>query len=123
MFIKITVDDEISAYTVFETLNARGLELTTTDLLKNYLFSRLSSHSDLEALQRRWDKLITTVRQERFGEFLRYHYLTKQKQIRSGRLFKIVRDEVRTPQQVRLASILESRAEFYVTLSDANHSL
>ncbi|MCX7727577.1 MAG: DUF262 domain-containing protein [Chitinispirillaceae bacterium] len=36
-FIQIVVDDTISAYTVFETLNARGVELTTTDLLKNYL--------------------------------------------------------------------------------------
>ena len=41
VFILITVDDELNAYTVFETLNARGLELTTTDLLKNYLFSRV----------------------------------------------------------------------------------
>lgn len=124
LFIKITVDDEISAYTVFETLNARGLELTTTDLLKNYLFSRMSAQSDLEALQRRWDRLITTVRQERFGEFLRYHYLTKQKQIRSGRLFKIVRDEVRTAEEVlTLTSVLEERAEFFDALSDSNHSL
>lgn len=41
LFILITVEDELSAYTVFETLNARGLELTTADLLKSYLFSRV----------------------------------------------------------------------------------
>ncbi len=40
LFILITVDDELNAYTVFETLNARGTALTTTDLLKNYLSSR-----------------------------------------------------------------------------------
>lgn len=124
LFILITVEDEISAYTVFETLNARGLELTTTDLLKNYLFSRIQSSADLEAIQRRWERLVTTVRQERFGEFLRYHYLTKQKQIRSGRLFKIVRDEVRTPAEVlALTTVLETRAEFFDALSDSNHTL
>ncbi|WP_090142504.1 DUF262 domain-containing protein [Limnohabitans sp. DM1] len=37
LFILITVEDDISAYTVFETLNARGLELSSTDLLKNWL--------------------------------------------------------------------------------------
>ncbi|MCC6691541.1 MAG: DUF262 domain-containing protein, partial [Bacteroidia bacterium] len=36
MFIQIVVEDELSAYTVFETLNSRGLSLTVTDLLKNY---------------------------------------------------------------------------------------
>jgi len=50
MFILITVEDEINAYTVFETLNARGLELTTTDLLKNYLFSRVKVTADLDAI-------------------------------------------------------------------------
>lgn len=38
MFIQIVVENELNAYTVFETLNSRGLELTSTDLLKNYLF-------------------------------------------------------------------------------------
>jgi hypothetical protein len=37
----ITVDDALNAYTVFETLNARGLELSATDLLKNHLFSKV----------------------------------------------------------------------------------
>lgn len=124
LFILITVDDEISAYTVFETLNARGLELTTTDLLKNYLFSRLHSKNDLESVQRRWERLVSTVRQERFGEFLRYHYLTKQRQIRSGRLFKIVRDEVKAPSEVLdLIEILEGRAEIFDALGDSGHSL
>ena len=59
LFILITVEDELNAYTVFETLNARGLELSATDLLKNYLFSRLRVSADLEALQRRWRSLIT----------------------------------------------------------------
>ena len=39
VFISVRVQDQLSAYTVFETLNARGLELTETDLLKNYLLS------------------------------------------------------------------------------------
>lgn len=123
MFILITVDDEISAYTVFETLNARGLELTTTDLLKNYLFSRLHAAADLENVQRRWQRLISTVRQNRFGEFLRYHYLTKYRQIRTGRLFKIVREEVKTPLEVMtLLSELEGRAELFDALGDPSHT-
>lgn len=51
LFILITVDDDLNAFTVFETLNARGLELTTTDLLKNYLFSKVRAKSDLDMLQ------------------------------------------------------------------------
>ena len=39
LFTVITVADELNAFTVFETLNARGVRLSSTDLLKNFLFS------------------------------------------------------------------------------------
>lgn len=32
LFIEIKVEDELNAYTVFETLNARGIELSSTDI-------------------------------------------------------------------------------------------
>lgn len=123
LFILITVADELNAYIVFETLNARGLELTTTDLLKNYLFSRVRVKSDQEALQRRWRALIATVTQERFPEFLRYHLLCEQPQVRSQRLFKIVREQVRDPEEVfALLDALEGRAELFAALADPTHS-
>ena len=122
LFILITVGDELNAYTVFETLNARGLELTTTDLLKNYLFSRVRVATDLEALQRRWRALIATVGQERFPEFLRYHMLCEQPKIRSQRLFKLVRDRAKTVHEVfALLDALEGRAELFAAVSDPNH--
>jgi hypothetical protein len=45
-FTVITVTDELNAYKVFETLNARGVRLSATDLLKNYLFSLLDSGAE-----------------------------------------------------------------------------
>lgn len=123
LFILITVDDELNAYTVFETLNARGLELTTTDLLKNYLFSRVRVAADLEALQRRWRWLIATVEQERFPEFLRYHLLCELPRVRSQRLFKLIRDRTKTSGDVfSLLDELEPRAELFAALLDPNHS-
>lgn len=122
LFILISVDDELNAYTVFETLNARGLELSSTDLLKNYLFSRIKVKSDLAALQRRWRHLIATVRQERFPEFLRYHLLCKHRRVRKPRLFKMVRESVSNPIQVfKLMEALEQRAELFTALSDPYH--
>ena len=122
VFILITVDDELNAYTVFETLNARGLSLTTTDLLKNYLFSRVRVTSDLKALQRRWQQLIATVGQGHFPKFLRYHLLCEQPKVRSQRLFKLVRDHTKTDGDVFvLLDQLESRAELFAAALDASH--
>lgn len=122
LFIVITVENEINAYTVFETLNARGIELTTTDLLKNYLFSRVKVPADLDALRRRWRTLISTVGAERFPEFLRYHLQTVEPRVRSQRLFKMVRDKTRSAHEVfALVTALEGRAELFSALSDPNH--
>jgi len=118
----ITVDDDLNAYTVFETLNARGLELSATDLLKNYLFSRLRVSADLEAFARRWRALITTVQQERFPEFLRFHLLCDEPRVRSQRLFQLVRSRVTKPAAVfLLMDALERRAELFSALSDPTH--
>ena len=48
-FTIITVTDELNAFKVFETLNARGVRLSATDLLKNYLFSVVSRDNAHEA--------------------------------------------------------------------------
>ena len=122
LFILITVDDELNAYTVFETLNSRRLELTTTDLLKNYLFSRVGVPADLEALQRRWRSLVATVDQARFPEFLRHHLLCELPKVRSQRVFKLVRERTRTAADVfDLLHALEERAELFAAVSDPNH--
>lgn len=122
LFILIKVEDEVNAYMVFETLNARGLELSSTDLLKNYLFSRIKVAADLAALQRRWKGLMAVVKQERFPDFLRYDLLCEQPRIRKQRLFKEIRDAVQNPSQVfELMQRLESRAELFAALSDSEH--
>ena len=121
VFILITVDDALNAYTVFETLNARGLELTTTDLLKNYLFTKASS-ADRPSMLRRWQRIATTVGQENVPDLLRYHMLCEEPKVRSRRLFKLMRDRYRSSREVYdLLEILESRAEVFAAVKDPSH--
>ena len=122
LFIVITVDDELNAYTLFETLNARGVELTTTDLLKNCFFSKVRVITDIDALKRRWQRLIATVTQKRFPKFLRYHLPCEEPRIPRQRLFKLVRQRVRTPEETfEFLSALEARAKLFAALTDVDH--
>lgn len=121
LFIQISVEDELNAYTVFETLNARGLELTSTDLLKNYVFSIFQNSYDLQEAQRRWRRIINKVTMEKFPEFLRYYLSLQYQRVRSGRLFKTVRESVQSPQQAfDLLSDLEKYSDLYIALGDSN---
>ena len=74
-FTVITVTDELNAFKVFETLNARGVRLSVTDLLKNYLFSVVwhsGAHaSEIKTLEDRWEGIVGLLGSESFPEFLR----------------------------------------------------
>jgi len=121
LFIQINVEDELNAYTVFETLNARGIELSSTDLLKNYLFSLFQGPDDLQEAQRQWRRIINTVQMEHFPEFLRYYLNLKQTRVRRERLFKIVRESVKNGQQAfELLDQLEKYSSLFIALGNAN---
>ncbi|MBF0108865.1 MAG: DUF262 domain-containing protein [Magnetococcales bacterium] len=103
-FTVITVADEINAYKIFETFNARGVRLSATDLLKNYLFSILGQDGrngyEMEELERRWEAMVGRLGSERFPDFLRTHWNSRRGFARSSELFKIIRNRVQTQEAV-----------------------
>ena len=120
MFIQITVEDELNAYTVFETLNSRGVELTSTDLLKNYLFSLVAkSETDLKQIKTQWKKIIDVIGLKEFPYFLRYFLMATRKTITKEYLFKEVKQFVKTNDAVfDLLDKLEFYAYNYISLSN-----
>lgn len=120
MFIQIVVENELSAYTVFETLNSRGVSLTVTDLLKNYLFS-LSTKVDLEHVKEKWRKIVDSVGLDNFPAFLRHYWISKNKLIRQEYLFRAMKDVVKTsPAVIELLDELEKNAQLYNALSNSS---
>lgn len=121
MFISVRVPDQLSAYTVFETLNARGLELTETDLLKNYLLSladRLSK-SQMTPVLKLWGRITERVGIASFPEFLRHHLNSQREYVRQKQLFKTIKRDVTTLEQVfALLARLEKDAAWFDALGD-----
>ncbi len=124
-FIQITVVDELNAYTVFETLNSRGIELTSTDLLKNFLFSLVAkTPSDLELVKGQWKKIVGAVGLKKFPVFLRYYLNTRSSLVSKEQLFKGIKRLVRTPQDVvDLLEHLEEYSYIYNALSNPEDEL
>lgn len=121
LFIQINVEDELNAYTVFETLNARGIELSSTDLLKNYLFSLFRGADDLREGQRQWRGIIDTVTMEKFPEFLRYYLSLTRTRVRRERLFKGVRESIQNAESAfELLEQLEDYSSLFIALDNPN---
>lgn len=103
-FTVITVADQLNAYKVFETLNARGVRLSATDLLKNYLFSVLArgdeATHEMDELERRWETMVGRLGSESFPDFLRMHWNSRQSFARQTELFKAVRGRIQAREAV-----------------------
>ncbi len=61
--VEITAYSAVDAYTIFETMNDRGLSLTPADMLKGYLFSRIDASEEREKVNEIWQERITSLHQ------------------------------------------------------------
>ncbi|MFF0870151.1 DUF262 domain-containing protein [Nonomuraea sp. NPDC003560] len=120
----IEVASEADAYVIFETLNNRGADLTTADLLKNYLYGRAGSK--LNAVRHRWIQALSTLEltaaDRKFTAFLRsfwssYHGLTREKD-----LYKAIRDDVgHATKAMKFSEDLVEAATHYAALDNPGH--
>ncbi len=96
-FTSITVGDDINAYKVFETLNARGVKLSTADLLKNYLFSKVFSHAEgeVEILEKKWYRINDLLGKTDITNYIRHFWNSKNYPTeRKTTLFKTIKKKI-----------------------------
>jgi hypothetical protein len=80
--IRIDIESDVDALSLFERTNARGMELEISDLLKNYLFSK-----KVDAIQESWTEIVdnsggTILR------MLKYFYVSTRGYILKPQLYK-----------------------------------
>ncbi|MFH0772376.1 MAG: DUF262 domain-containing HNH endonuclease family protein [Candidatus Omnitrophota bacterium] len=127
-FTVITVTDELNAFKVFETLNARGVRLSATDLLKNYLFSVVYSENphetEMKKIEEIWEKIVGTLGSENFPDFLRVYWNSQNKLVRKTDLFKTIKNSVQNKEMAfSLIRGLDENADIYAALRDSDDEL
>lgn len=122
-FTVIEVTDQINAFKVFETLNARGVQLSSSDLLKNYLFSVIDETkphiSEIEELESLWSRIIGKLGNKKFEDYLRYYWNSKNKTVRKNQLFKTIRNNITTKEDTfKLIRDLDDTADLFIAIQD-----
>ena len=56
ILVKITAMSEENAYTIFETMNDRGVVLTSSDMLKGFILSKFSHDDKRKSVNAQWKK-------------------------------------------------------------------
>jgi len=125
----IQLDNEDDAYLIFETLNTRGKDLTTPDLVKNLLLKKVkSSNKTLDNSKIIWNKIL-----EKFDDyglendmesFLHHHWLSKYGDTTEKKLFGEIKEYV-TTSELALSLLVEfqKNADYYASIRNPNNYL
>lgn len=116
------------AYVIFETLNDRGADLTTADLLKNYLFS--ASKDYFRIVESSWTQLESAFdRAEDLVKFIRFDHASRHGQTSGRKLYRAIQAQINgnpraaqqyvedlTQAQVIYAAIKDPEDQFWSTV-------
>ena len=120
-FISITVQDDETAFSVFETLNARGVALGTADLLKNFVLSLAAKGGagDLEQARLLWEQILRLVPMDDVASLLFHELSARVPGLREKRVFAEVKRIVPSEQSVfDFLHELREAADIYAALDD-----
>jgi Protein of unknown function DUF262/Protein of unknown function (DUF1524) len=110
--IVLTVPDDLDAFTMFETLNDRGLKTSQADLIKNYLFSQAKDRE--KEAQQKWDSMVgalETLEDEDITlTYIRTLLTSLYGLTRADKVFKTVKDNVAGRNQA--VTFLDMTAEY-----------
>jgi len=125
--IWVEVQDQPTAYRIFETMNDRGLKLSAADLVKNYLYSLVPDPKQSDQITHRWQSMAAVL--ESLGredgdvvDYIRYLWITTHGHTRSADLFDKIKNEVNSEATaLSWSATLENRANDYAAILTPSH--
>ena len=118
--ISIQIVNEDEAYEIFETTNARGVDLSVADLLKNFIFKKLPPSEDKDYARDKWQEIIDLVEETdtEMRRFIRQYWISKHASVTEKKLFREIKRE--TINYSQLLDDLWISADFYNQLLEGN---
>jgi uncharacterized protein with ParB-like and HNH nuclease domain len=118
LYMEATKLDE--AFVIFETLNARGKELETADLLKNFIFSQ---SKDIALAQKQWNNMISTLDRADPTKYIRHYWNATQAFTREKDLYRSISKSISSPRASKeLLKDLATYAQCYHDITTPNEN-
>jgi uncharacterized protein with ParB-like and HNH nuclease domain len=130
--VSIIVPNESNAFTIFETLNDRGLELAQVDLLKNYLYSR-AGQDKLDSVRNHWGSMTSKVESTTQDEAIILTYIKHQWSAQHGltrektrdnkkELYTSIKSKIKTSSNtLNYVKTLDEDTIPYLAILNSNH--
>jgi len=128
-FVSISTKERKQANMIFEILNAKGKNLTETDLIKNKIFEIVDDVEPADYAEEKW-KLIKSILNTSgadvgFVQFYRHFWISKYKKSGKNNLYDDFKANVKPKTKVRYKQFLqeiEDSAKLYVKITAPKRS-
>lgn len=96
-FAEIDIDNEDVAYEIFETVNAKGVDLSVADLIKNQIFKYIVGQDEIhiDSAKERWKEMCDNIESASLSlkEFISYYWCSKYQYVSDKKLYKEIRNQ------------------------------
>ena len=123
--IWVEVPDYSNAFTIFETLNDRGLDLAISDLLKNYLFHK--SAGSIKQAQQNWISMVSVLEsadsKSTVVPYIKYLWASYYGNVREKELYTKIKGTVKTKTKaLEFSNQLSDNSNLYTALLLSDHN-
>ncbi len=102
-FVKIEIEDEDLAYEIFETVNAKGVDLSVADLIKNQIFKNVIGKDDkfIDSAKEKWKLIIETLENNDFSlkDFISYYWSSRYEYVSDKKLYTSIKEKFGNTKQ------------------------
>jgi hypothetical protein len=92
--VAVNSTDEDNAAAVFETLNDRGIGLSTPDLLRNLVIRRAPDFETRDRIVGLWLSVLSINEEASVEEFLRHYWVSHRGDVKARKLYRVIKDTI-----------------------------
>jgi len=119
--VAIFLANEESAYEIFEATNAKGVDLSVSDLIKNLVFKNLAPSGEKDDAKESWDEITSNVESTgtELKKFIRYSWISSRTFLPERRLYRVVKKDVKNWRDYLLELHVDSELYKLLLVGDA----
>ncbi len=113
--VVVSSSDEDNASNVFETLNDRGIGLSTPDLMRNLLLRRAVDKDARDRVVSAWQIILGIAEEANVDDFLRHYWVSHYGDVKARKLYREIREKVtdKDIDSVKLSLDMAASAHVY----------
>lgn len=119
-YVHIVADTEEDSYTIFEILNARGMDLEDSELLKNFVMRYIQPERDRDRVKTLWQEM-ESILGNQFKNFIKHYavhvYQTEKQELRQNP-YRNIRQNCSREDVSNLLFDIRQKANYYNKISN-----